>query len=158
MNENVVANLVRTDAERIRGYKELLDFYYGRQWEGTGRRNERRLTFNYARVFIEKITSYLVAGVTFVVDPVDEAANAVENARRAETALNRVYAENCLEQLDLETEIDAAVLGDACYKVTWDGAEKKVRVTAPDVQGIYAWHKGDDASRLWRLASSSSNL
>jgi hypothetical protein len=110
MNDGIVANLARTDPERIRGYKELLDFYYGRQWEGTGRRNERRLTFNYARVFIEKITSYLMAGVNFVVDPVDEAANAVENARRAETALNKVYSENCLEQLDLETEIDAAAL------------------------------------------------
>jgi hypothetical protein len=153
MNDAIVASLARTDAERIRGYKELLDFYYGRQWEGTGRRNERRLTFNYARVFIEKITSYLMAGVTFVVDPADETDGAVENARRAENALNKIYSENCLEQLDLETEIDAAVLGDACYKVTWDGAEKKVRVTAPDVQGIYAWHKGDDPSRLWRIAS-----
>jgi hypothetical protein len=153
MNDTIMANLARTDTERIRGYKELLDFYYGRQWEGTGRRNERRLTFNYARVFIEKITSYLMAGVTFVVDPADETAKAVESARRAESALHKVYAENCLEQLDLETEIDAAVLGDACYKVTWDGAEKKVRVTAPDVQGIYAWHQGDDPARLWRIAS-----
>jgi hypothetical protein len=26
-------------------------------------------------------------------------------------------------------------------------------VTAPDVQGIYAWFSGDDSSRLWRIAS-----
>ncbi len=153
MNNTVVAQLSRMDNERLRGYKNLLDFYYGRQWEGKGRRNERRLTFNYAKVFIEKITSYLMAGVSFPVDPADDTEKAKENARRMESALDKVYSENHLEQLDLETEIDGAVLGDACYKVIWDGAENKVRVTAPDIQGIYAWCKGDDASRLWRVAS-----
>jgi len=33
---------------------------------------------------------------------------------------------------------------------------KKVRVTAPDVQGIYAWWLGDDVSRVWRVASKYS--
>ena len=153
MNDTIAAQLARMDLERIKGYKDLLDFYYGRQWEGKGRRNERRLTFNYAKVFIEKITSYLMAGVTFAVDPADETEKAKDNARRAENALNKVYNENQLEQLDMETEIDGAVLGDAGYKVTWDGAAKRVRVTAPDIQGIYAWHRGDDTSRLWRIAS-----
>jgi hypothetical protein len=64
-----------------------------------------------------------------------------------------VYAANNLEQLDLETEIDCAVLGDACYKVIWDPIEKQVKVTAPDIQGIYAWCSGDDISRVWRIAS-----
>lgn len=153
MNSEMVAGLSRMDNERLRGYKSLLDFYYGRQWDGKARRNERRLTFNYARVFIEKITSYLMSGVTFAVDPVDSTEKAAANARRAEAAISRVYGDNRLEQLDLETETDAAVLGDACYKVTWDGAEKRVRITAPDIQGIYAWWRGDDASRLWRIAS-----
>jgi hypothetical protein len=31
-----------------------------------------------------------------------------------------------------------------------------VRVTAPDVQGIYAWWSGDDVSRVWRVASRYS--
>jgi hypothetical protein len=141
------------ELDRIKGYKELLDFYYGRQWEGKGRRNERRLTFNYAKVFIEKVTSYLMGGISFAVDPTEDSDKARDNARRAEAALNRVYGENYLEQLDLETEIDCAVLGDACYKVIWDAAEKRVRVTAPDIQGIYAWCSGDDTSRLWRIAS-----
>jgi len=153
MNDTVAAQLAKADLERIRGYKELLDFYYGRQWEAKGRRHERRLTFNYAKVFIEKITSYLMAGVSFAVDPMDDTEQAKDNARRAESALNRVYRENYLEQLDLETEIDGAVLGDACYKVIWDAAARRVRVTAPDVQGIYAWCRGDDTSRLWRIAS-----
>jgi hypothetical protein len=153
MSETLVAQLARMDMERMKNYRELLDFYYGRQWEGKAKYNERRLTFNYARVFIEKVTSYLMAGVGFTVEPAEDSAKARENARKAEAVLNRVYNDNYLEQLDLETEIDGAVLGDACYKVIWDAAEKKVRVTAPDIQGIYAWSLGDDTSRLWRIAS-----
>jgi hypothetical protein len=152
MNESIPSQLARLDMDRIKGYKELLDFYHGRQWEGRERRGERRLVFNYARVFIEKITSYLMAGINFAIDPVEDSDEAGARARKAEAALYRVYEDNYLEQLDLETEIDCAVLGDACYKVIWDTAEKRVRVTAPDVQGIYAWCSGDDASRVWRVA------
>jgi hypothetical protein len=153
MNETVVAQLNRMDLERIRGYQELLDFYNGRQWEGRERRGERRLIFNYARVFVEKITSYLMAGINFDIEPVNDTDEAKAGARKAEGALYKVYAENQMEQLDLETEIDAAVLGDACYKVIWDAGERRVRVTAPDIQGIYAWSSGDDIARVWRIAS-----
>jgi hypothetical protein len=153
MNELVISQLARMDLDRIKRYKEMLDFYYGKQWEGKGRWHERRLTFNYAKVFIEKVTSYLMGGINFAVDPYKDSDKAREQARRAEAALKKVYSENYLEQLDLETEIDCAVLGDGCYKVIWDTAEKRVRVTAPDVQGIYAWCSGDDASRIWRVAS-----
>jgi hypothetical protein len=153
MNETIPAQLIRLDVERIKGYKELLDFYQGRQWEGRERRGERRLIFNYAKVFVEKITSYLMTGINFAVDPVEDSEEAGARARKAESALYRVYEDNQLEQLDLETEIDCAVLGDACYKVFWDNLEKRVRVTAPDVQGVYAWCSGDDASQVWRVAS-----
>jgi len=142
--------------ERIKGYKELLDFYHGQQWEGRERRGERRLTFNYAKVFIDKITSYLMSGINFAIDVAEDSDEARARARKAEAALYRVYADNNLEQMDLETEIDCAILGDACYKVIWDAAEKKVRVTAPDVQGIYAWWLGDDTSQVWRVASKYS--
>ena len=74
-------------------------------------------------------------------------------ARRAEQLLHQVYEDNNLQQLDYETEIDAAVLGDGCYKVIWDTDEKRIRITAPDVSGIYAWWLGDDTSRVWRVAS-----
>jgi len=156
MNETIPAQLARLDLDRIKGYKELLDFYHGRQWEGRERRGERRLIFNYAKVFAEKITSYLMAGINFSVDPVEDSDEARARARKAESALYKVYEDNRLEQLDLETEIDCAVLGDACYKVIWDTSEKKVRVTAPDVQGVYAWCRGDDTSRVWRVASRYS--
>ncbi len=153
MNDTIPAQLTRLDTERMKGYRESLNFYNGRQWEGRERRGERRLIFNYARVFVEKITSYLITGINFAADPFEDSGDARARARKAEAALYKVYAENQLEQLDLETEIDCAVLGDACYKVTWDNAEKMVRVTAPDIQGIYAWCSGDDMSRVWRVAS-----
>ena len=156
MSESISAQLARRDLTRIKGYRDFLDFYHGQQWAGRERRGERRLVFNYTRVFIDKITSYLMSGVSSAVDASTDSDQAREKARRAESALYRVYEENNLELLDLETEIDCAVLGDACYKIIWDAAEKKVRVTAPDVQGIYAWWAGDDTSRLWRVASRYS--
>ena len=67
--------------------------------------------------------------------------------------MRRVYQDNRLEELDLATELDAAVLGDGCFKVIWDAEEHRVRVTAPDVQGIFAWWVGDDPSKVWRVAS-----
>ena len=139
MNENISAQLARLDMDRIRGYKELLDFYRGQQWEGRDRRGERRLIFNYARVFVDKITSYLMSGINFAVEAAEDSDEAGVSAQKAESALYRVYEDNNLEQLDLETEVDCAIMGDACYKVIWDTVEKKVRVTAPDAQGIYAW-------------------
>jgi hypothetical protein len=153
---SIAAQLNRLDIKRLRGYQELLDFYHGRQWEGRERWGEKRLTFNYTKVFIDKLASYLMAGINFAVDAVDDSEEARAKARRAEAALRQVYEDNNLEQLDLETEIDGAILGDAGYKVIWDGEAKRVRVTAPDVQGIYAWWRGDDTSRIWRVAAKYS--
>jgi hypothetical protein len=147
------ADLARRDIERIRGYKELLDFYHSVQWEGRARWGERRLTFNYAKVVIDKVTSYLMSGRDFAVEPVESSEEAEEKARRAEAALYRVHQENGIEQLDFDTEIDCAILGDACYKVIWDQETGSVCITSPDVQGIYTWRAGDDSSRVWRLAS-----
>jgi len=36
---------------------------------GQGADGEKRLTFNYARVVVDKIASYLMSGVKFVIDP-----------------------------------------------------------------------------------------
>ena len=144
--------LERLDSPRLRAYRENLEFYQGRQWLDNQRRRERRLTFNYAKTVIEKTASYTMAGVGFVVDPEDGSAEAIAAARRAEQALREVYEANNLEQLDFDNEIDCSVLGDAACKVTWDAREKRVRVTAPDVQGLFAWPLGDDPSRFWRVA------
>jgi len=51
------------------------------------------------------------------------------------------------------SEVDTAVLGDGAYKVTWDDEEGRVVVSAPDVQGLFAWWAGDDVRRLRRVAS-----
>jgi len=153
---SITAQLNRQDLDRLRGYRELLDFYHGRQWEGRERRGEKRLTFNYSKVFIDKVASYLMSGVNFAVEAAGDSEEDKTKAQRAEAALHQAYEDNNLEQLDLETEIDCAILGDACYKVIWDGEAKKVRITAPDVQGIYAWWLGDDTSRIWRVASKYS--
>ncbi len=143
----------RMDAARLRGYAELLSFYQGNQWPGGVRRRERRLTFNYAKTFVEKTTAYLMSGMHSVVDPEDDSPEANERARQAEGALRDVAEQNNLAQLDFDTEIDAAVLGDGAYKVTWDPVERRVRVSAPDVQGLFVWWLGDDMSRVWRVAS-----
>jgi hypothetical protein len=114
--------------------------------------------FNYAKVSIDKVTSFLMQGLHFACYPnptnPTNSMNALNaRARRAEQLLRQVYEDNNLQQLDYETEIDAAVLGDGCYKVIWDTDEKRIRITAPDVSGIYAWWLGDDTSRVWRVAS-----
>lgn len=146
--------LQRRDADRLRRYARHLAFYQGDQWPASaGRSRDRRLVFNYAKALIEKTASYLMTGLTFAVDPADGGPEAQQRARRAEAALAEVYEDNQLAQLDFDTEIDASVLGDGAFKVTWDASERRVRVSAPDAQGLFAWWAGDDPGRVWRVAS-----
>lgn len=146
--------LRRLDEDRLRRYRDNLDFYEGRHWPGRARRGERRLTFNYAKAFADKITSYLLEGASIQVEARDGAVEAGrERARLAERALREVEAANGLAELDFETELDCAVLGDACYRVSWDAAAGEVRVSAPDVQGVFAWRVPDDPSRLVAVAT-----
>jgi len=92
-------------------------------------------------------------GLSFACYPEEGTDELKARTRSAEQLLSRVYKENNLQQLDYETEVDAAVLGDGCYKVIWDTDEKRIRITAPDISGIYAWWLGDDTARVWRVAS-----
>jgi hypothetical protein len=155
MTEFNPSQLARMDSTRLASYRTNLDFYQGAHWPTTSR--HRQLVFNYAKVSIDKVTSFLMQGLNFACYPVGEglvpSQELETRARRAEQLLSQVYEENNLQQLDYETEIDAAVLGDGCYKVIWDSDEKRIRITAPDVSGIYAWWLGDDTSRVWRVAS-----
>ena len=132
------AQLARMDSARLANYRSNLDFYQGNHWPTQSR--HRQLVFNYARVAIDKSTSFLMPGLNFACYPVTGAAGDNEaikvKVRRAEQLLRQVYEDNNLQQLDYETEIDAAVLGDGCYKVIWDTDEKRIRITAPDVSGI----------------------
>lgn len=146
--------LPRMDEDRMRRYRDNLAFYEGSQWLGRARRGERRLTFNYAKAFADKVTSYLLTGLTVQVEARDgDTAAGRERARAAEQALREVESANALAQLDFETELDCAVLGDAAYKVTWDADERQVRISAPDVQGLWAWRQPDDNSRITAIAT-----
>ncbi len=125
MNETPIpTQLAQKDRDRIKRYSELLDFYHGAHWEGRAIRGEKRLTFNYAKVLVDKVTSYLMSGTTLAVDPVrnsngidalEDTDEARARAREAELALYQVHQANNLEQLDFDTEIDCAILGDACF-------------------------------------------
>jgi hypothetical protein len=149
------SQLSRRDTGRLAAYRQNLDFYNGSQWTTAPR--HRQLVFNYAKVSIDKVTSFLMQGLNFACYPKADVASDSEaiksRVRRAEQLLRQVYEDNKLQQLDWETEIDAAVLGDGCYKVIWDAEEKRVRITAPDVSGIFVWWLGDDMSKVWRVAS-----
>jgi len=167
------SHLPRMDSNRLATYRSNLDFYQGNHWPTTSR--HRQLVFNYAKVAIDKVTSFLMQGLNFACYPnptnsinstnpsnssnstnstnSTNSSNSPTTVRRAEQLLRQVYEDNNLQQLDYETEVDAAVLGDGCYKVIWDTDEKRIRITAPDISGIYAWWLGDDTSRVWRVAS-----
>jgi hypothetical protein len=149
------SQLNHMDTRRLAAYRFNLDFYRGNHWPTQSR--HRQLVFNYAKVAIDKATSFLMPGLNFACYPVADTTGDNEaikvKVRRAEQLLRQVYEENNLQQLDYETEIDAAVLGDGCYKVIWDTERKRIRITAPDVSGIYAWWLGDDTSRVWIVAS-----
>jgi hypothetical protein len=154
------SQLARMDSTRLAAYRTNLDFYQGSHWpttsparQGLAGGRHRQLVFNYAKVSIDKVTSFLMQGLNFACYPEEGTDELKARARRAEQVLHQVYEQNNLQQLDYETEIDAAVLGDGCYKVIWDTDEKRIRITAPDVSGIYAWWLGDDTSRVWRVAS-----
>lgn len=151
--EPLTRQLARMDGDRMRRYRENLEFYDGRQWTGPWRSRERRLTFNYARTVVEKTASYTMSGSALVVDPADGSGEAIERARRTEQVLRDVYDANGLDQLDFDNEIDCSVLGDAAYKVTWDPVAERVVVTAPDVQGLFVWLPADDSREPWRVAS-----
>jgi hypothetical protein len=144
--------LARLDLARLQAYRDNLDFYRGLQWTGPPRRRERRLTFNYAKAVIDKTAAYVMNGLEVHLLPREPSPQAEALAREAEEALREVHQANGLEQVDLDNEIDCSVLGDACYKVTWDPREGTVRVSAPDVQGLFAWWEPDDVARLWRVA------
>ena len=141
----VPQQLAQMDRDRLRAYREHLDFYNGLQWPSS-RRRERRLTFNYVRAFIDKLAAYMTEGMTVTAEPWDASPESRERAQRARAALDAVAESNALAQLDHETEVDASILGDGCYKVTWDPEAETVRITTPDVQGVFAWWVGDDFS------------
>jgi len=115
-----IQSLSQLDRERFSAYSKHLDFYNGMQWAEKSR--NRQLVFNYARIAVDKVTSYLTQGLNFACEPLEDQTSKVRSqkdiARRAEQAIYDVYQQNNLQELDYETEVDCAILGDGCYKVT----------------------------------------
>ena len=118
-------------AGRRRRYRELLELYHGRQTARPGGAGEPGLNCNYAAAAVDKLTAYLMNGLR-----VRAAGADADRVRRAQELLDGCVLDNRLERLDYETEIDAAVLGDGCYRLGWDAVTGEVRLTAPDVAGI----------------------
>jgi hypothetical protein len=82
-------------------------------------------------------------------------AAAQGRAQRAEVALAAVYAANDLATVDFNAAIDAAVLGDGAFKVTWDAIEGRPIVTPVDVQCLSVWWDQDDPRRVVRVVQRS---
>jgi len=143
--------LALRDADRLRRYREYLDYHEGRRGAPPSLRRgrERTLVFNYARSIVEKGAAYLVTDHR----PVVVSAPSEALWEEAERLLHATWDANDLARLDIETEVDAAVLGDGAFKVTWDDDEGRVVVSSPDVQGIFAWWAGDDVRRVQRVVS-----
>src|SRR5205823_587829 len=129
---DTLADALRTrDAARLRRYREYLDFYEGKHWLRP-RNGRSSLTLNYARAVVDKGVSYLLGrGLGFAV-PAEAGGLSPEAAQRAERLLYQVYQDNDLDAVDLAAALNAALLGDAVFKVLYDPAERRVRVVNVD--------------------------
>jgi hypothetical protein len=136
------SQLGRGDQTRLRAYTTNLDFYNGKQWPGRRANNKtRRLTMNYARTLIEKTAAYVMAGRTVRVLPPNDSPEAAAAALAAQHQLADISDQNAVERLDFDTEVDTSVLGDGAFRLSWSDVDARVLITAPDVQGIFAWPK-----------------
>ncbi|MDP9351892.1 MAG: phage portal protein [Chloroflexota bacterium] len=141
--------MTNEDRERLRRYREYLEFYNGKQWRGSARGAERRITFNYARAFVHKCASYLF-GTPYglFVPPTDASPAAEERAKEVERLLKGAYEQNGLWAVDHDTAVDCAVLGDGAYKVTWDPVAARPSVVAVDPQTLSVERAPDDYRRI----------
>ncbi len=144
------------DGMRVARYKAYLDFYNGAQWEGLPAPHERRMTFNYARIFVNKAASYLMGkGVSFAVQAPDGAGEEGQKAaQHAERLLTACYRQNSLAILDLDTAVDSAVLGDGAFKITWNPDEAAPVVAAVDPASLVCLRQPDDYRRLLKVSQT----
>src|SRR3990170_2971480 len=146
--------LKNRDKDRLGQYTDALAFYEGKQWPAADPRTRtaRRLTLNYVKTIINKTSTYVRQGAPINATPLSDGPADITAAAAVETYLAELADNNGLARLDLVTEVDAAVLGDAAYKVTWDPTEERVAVTAPDVRGLFPWPHPTDPTRYTRVA------
>jgi hypothetical protein len=150
---STLAWLAGRDSERLQRYRELLDFYAGHQWPGRRRAGETRLVFNYARVLVRKAASYLMPGpMTFnVLGAADGTPGDPETVRLAEQALNAVYLAHDQHTIDFQSALDAAVLGDGAFKVTWSTRRGAPLIAPVDPATLWAFWEPDNPSEVYRV-------
>ena len=74
-----------------------------------------------------------------------------ELAATVETRLNELAIEQDLHSLDFNTMVDAAVVGDGAFKITWDVDEQTPQVTSVDPAGLWAWTRPDNVRKVQRV-------
>jgi len=131
------------DRARWARYREYLAFWEGRQWADRPRPGETRLTLNYARALVRKVTSVLFSR------PV---RYSVPDSPAAERYLARLAAEDDWHGLDYAAALDAAVLGDSAFKVTWDAARGRPRLTTVDPAQLVVATRPDDLRAVVAVA------
>jgi len=157
------------DDVRLQRYRRFLDFDNGKHDVGRLGFGQTPIVANYARVFVRKGASYLFPEpVRVAVDAPDDGPAAMEAAARIETALMHVAHANDLGAADLATAIDAGVLGDGAFRVTWQSAggsrqsavqesratadswllTGQVRIVPVDVQTLFVESVPDDVRRM----------
>lgn len=140
------------DDARVAAYAAALAFFHGDQWTAPPRRGETRLVFNYARALIRKTASYVFPGQLAVSAlPVADTPFAREAANLAERLLAALATDLDLARLDQQLAIDAAVLGDAALKVTWDQRRNRPRVAPVDPAALVAEWAPDDPRQVERI-------
>ncbi|MDQ6909044.1 MAG: phage portal protein [Chloroflexota bacterium] len=159
------------DDVRLQRYRRFLDFDNGKHDVGRLGFGQTPIVANYARVFVRKGASYLFPEpVAIAVDAPDDSPSATTAAARIEAALTHVAHENDLGAADLATAIDAGVLGDGAFKVTWQDSQQRaagsrqndvesaarrllpatgsVRIVPVDVQTLFVESAPDDVRRM----------
>jgi len=152
----IALNLEGQDVQRMARYRELLEFNNGQQWSTRRRAGETRLVFNYARVLVRKSVSYLMpVPVTFDVVPdvsTGQLTSALEaTIRLAERALAEVYERHDQAAIDFQSALDAAVLGDGAFKVTWDARQGMPLVVPVDPGTLWAWWEPVNPGAVYRV-------
>ncbi len=149
--------LAAQDLDRMRRYREYLDYYEGRRGAPPARGGDRVVNFNYARAIVEKGAAYLVSEHRPLVIAGGASAEERRRATTVERALLEAWEQNELARLDLETEIDTAVLGDGAFKVVWDEGEQRVVVSARTCRGCTrgGWATTCGGCGAWPPATSS---
>lgn len=147
MIEHAWPNDVLTEEDRARfaRYEAATDFFSGEQWAQRRKPGETRLTLNYARALLRKVSAYVFPAEARFSVPV-EGDQAIAN--RAERVLAETLARNGLAQLDGELCVAAAVRGDAAVKVSWDAVAGYPIVAAVDPATLVVEVAPDDPRRV----------